>query len=59
MIKNTKLTDYARYHMKKLLSLSKKEMKQKNELPCSCEMMVLENLVNDYNCGRKSPYAPE
>lgn len=51
MIEITELTDCARYHVKKLKSLSEKELKQKHELPCGCEKAALEDLIYGYECS--------
>jgi len=46
------LTDCARYHIKKVISLSEKELlHQENELPCGCENVTLKDLLEDYECS--------
>lgn len=50
-LKNSEsLTDCARSNIVKFKSLSEKKLKQKYELPCSCEEVALENLISDYQC---------
>lgn len=44
------LTICAQSHIKKLNSLSQKQLEQKYELPCSCEEVALRDLLCDYEC---------
>ena len=47
---NEQLTDCARLHRTKSKSFSQKKLKQKQELPCGCEEVAIEDLLSDYQC---------
>jgi hypothetical protein len=50
-IENTdQLSDCARHHIRKVATLSAKELNQAYELPCCCEQATLKDLLVDYTC---------
>lgn len=44
------LTDCARDHIKKVVSLSEKALNRKYKLPCECNSVALKDLLSNYSC---------
>jgi hypothetical protein len=45
-----KLSDCARYHIQKVVSLTPKNLNKKYALPCGCGHAILQDLLRDYLC---------
>jgi len=46
------LSDCARYHIKKVASLTPQNLKKKYALPCGCGQTIFQNLLRDYICPK-------